>query len=202
MKNIIATLFLASLFACSSKPSSSDEPKSSVAEFTNSQFADTSEASKKWDNPAYADSMKQEIKKASDNMSNEIIERQKNYTPEDWEREYTLKGEYYITLENIDIRYNDDFEPIMYVTIYNQTGLTIKSIKLIVDGRSEKRGTPDNIFTFKKSIPAKSKINVSFKVKESTTVNDVYFYSFISSSGRLSESRIALSDYVRKVYPN
>lgn len=200
MKKIISILFLASIIACNNNPNNNEEPKSSVSELSNSSFADTSEASKKWDNPAYADSMKQEIKRASDNMSNDIIERQKYYTPEDWEREYTLKGEFYITLENIDIRYNEDFEPIMYVTIHNQTGLTLKSIKLIVDGRSEKRGTPDNIFTFKKSIPAKSKINVSFKVKESTTVKDVYFYSFITSSGKLSESRFALNDYVNKVY--
>ena len=201
MKKIVSILFLAGIIGCNSNPNNSEVPKSSVSEQTNSSFADTSEASKNWSNSDYADSMKQEIKNVSDNMSNDIKEIQKNYTPEDWEREYTLKGEFYITLENIDIRYNDDFEPIMYVTIHNQTGLALKSIKLIVDGRTEKRGTPDNIFTFKKLIPAKSKINVSFKVKESATINDVYFYSFVTSSGKLSESRYALKDYVDRVYP-
>ena len=202
MKKIILCFSLWLLYACNSEPKSTVETNPSGKSDSIASVVDGFAPSEKLKNdPSYTDSMKQAAKRLSDKVSGEIAEQQKNYTQEDWEREYTLNGQYYISLENVDIRYNDNYEPIMSLTIHNQTGLVLKSIKLIVDGRLEKSGTDDNIFTFKTIIPAKGKTNVSFKVRDNVTVRDVYFYSFVTNNGRLSESRIALNDYVRKVYP-
>jgi hypothetical protein len=191
------------MFAISSCNTSPKDQDNSVEKSLNSQSTDvdTSAASANWDNPRYADSMKEEAKKASDRMSEKISDVQKNYTPEDWEREYCLKIDSYVTLVDIDIKHNANYEPYVNLIIKNNSGLRLQSVKIIFDGRSEKSATDENIFLYKKEILAKGEAKVSFKVKDNTTVKDFYFYSCISGNRKLCESRIALTDYVKKAYP-
>lgn len=195
MKHLIFYLFLCLIIACNNQ----SKTLSNVEEPQNSFVVDTFTAHQKEQNSQeYADSMEMIARMSADRVSDAIKEQQKNYTTEDWEREYILNAQYYITLEDVDIRYDENYQPVMSLIINNQTGLDLKSIKLIVDGSAEKAGTNDNVFTFKKTIPAKGKTNVSFKVRDNISINDVYFYSFITSDGKLGESKISVSDYSKK----